>query len=146
MCVFSIPTTPCDAAPGAHSPHFTATRLLKPFPFLSSLSLSLSFFFFFFFRKTEFTHPALFSLLQFIAGLFHPPSPSHPSLFLSFPLSVPRSLSYPPPPSPPLSRIPPPLSEEIDWVIWRGASSARFLAWGGSGGDMTTCRNNNNTR
>lgn len=66
-----------------------------------------------------------------------------PPLFLSSP----RSLSYSSPSLllPP-SRRPPPLSEEIDWVIWLGASSARFLARGKerSGGDMTTCRNNNN--
>lgn len=100
--------------------------------------------------KTGFTHPApffpcfnssqvLFTAntplsLSFLFFLYH-------ALFL---IPPPLSFCLPQPPS--NSCRPPPLSEEIDWVIWLGASSARFLARGKerSGGDMTTCRNNNN--
>lgn len=145
VCVrhlFSISTSPHTASPGAHLPNFSVICLLKPFlPFTESsvfVSVLLS--------KTEFTHPARFFLLQFLSGLLrcqqHPPPPS-PLALSFFPLlCVPRSFSF----LPLSSRLPPPLSEEIDWVIWLGASSARFLARGKerSGGDMTTCRNNNN--
>lgn len=57
-------------------------------------------------------------------------------------------------PLPPFTSLPPAtsrrpllLSEEIDWVIWPGASSCPLSCSGEgvkSGGDMTTCRNNNN--
>ena len=154
-----VSDAPRVAVPGALSPNFNATRLLNalsPSVFVSVLfagdriySSCTAFFFFF-----------LSLLLQFLSGLFHhrqtppthTPSLHHPPPALSFPfLSVPRSLSYSSPSLlfclPPSSSLrPPPLSEEIDWVIWLGASSARFLARGKerSGGDMTTCRNNNN--
>lgn len=133
--------------------NFNATRLLKAFlPFHGRLCLCP------FRRRQNLLILHRFSLLQFLSGLFHhqqppPPAATHThtnttttSCFFPF-LSVPRSLSYSSPSLllPP-SRRPPPLSEEIDWVIWLGASSARFLARGKerSGGDMTTCRNNNN--
>lgn len=107
-------------------------------PSLSKRSLSPSFFFFFheIYSSCTVFFPASVPLRSF--------SPSTPSrrAFFAF-LSVPRSLSYS---SPSLLRCPPSLSQEIDWVIWLGASSARFLARGKerSRGDMTTCRNNNN--
>lgn len=72
----------------------------------------------------------------FFSSLFHSPLRSFSLCSLRSFLCLPSSTSH----NPPL------LSEEIDWVIWLGASSARFLAQGKerSGGDMTTCRNNNN--
>lgn len=97
---------------------------------------------FFFLFHEIYSSCTVFFLLQFLSGLFrHPPTPSRRAFFAF--LSVPRSLSYS---SPSLLRRPPSLSQEIDWVIWLGASSARFLARGKerSRGDMTTCRNNNN--
>lgn len=75
-------------------------------------------------------------------------------LFSLLPSSFPRSLPLPFLPAfsfhlpPSTSRRPLLLSEEIDWVIWPGASSCPLSCSGEgekSGGDMTTCRNNNNT-
>lgn len=95
--------------------------------------------------------PASIALRSFSLPTPPPPSSNPPPAALSFLSSLfLRSLSYsspslllPPSRHPP---SPPSLSEEIDWVIWLGASSARFFARGKerSGGDMTTCRNNNN--
>lgn len=118
---------------------FNATRLHETFLPCQSALCPRPFFFFF---HEIYSSCTVFFLLQFLSGLFrHPPTPSRRAFFAF--LSVPRSLSYS---SPSLLRRPPSLSQEIDWVIWLGASSARFLARGKerSRGDMTTCRNNNN--
>lgn len=140
--MFSVTITPCVAVPGAHSPNFNATRLLKPFrPSHSCLCLRP-----FFVAKDRIysSCTVFFFLLQFLSFLFfHSPPSLLSSLFHTlFPIPPPLSSCLPPS----TSRHPPLLSEEIDWVIWLGASSARFLARGKerSGGDMTTCRNNNN--
>lgn len=154
FCVFSITAAPCVALPGACSPNFNSTRLVKPFrPFQSRLCLRP------FLQRENLLILHCFSCLYSSHVCFttdtprlHRPPP--PPVALSFLSSVHRTLFLIPPPlsfclPPCLHRSschPPPLSEEIDWVIWLGASSARFLARGKerSGGDMTTRRNNNN--
>lgn len=155
-----VSTAPRVAVPGALLPNFNATRLLNalsPSVFVSVLFAGDRIYssctaFLFFFSHSCFNSSQVFFTTDTPPPPTPPPSLHHPPPALSFPfLSVPRSLSYSSPSLlfslPPSSSLcPPPLSEEIDWVIWLGASSARFLARGKerSGGDMTTCRNNNN--